>query len=389
MSMLGAGSGTVSDERQGEGRHRDLPGWQEGVGLALAAGRLGGSGAAGRVADAARSLPARLAQAQLRAGTRDAARLALEAERSLLHLDALIEIGLLEGEFSEAAATDLRARLDGLLDLLHGRTEAPVAAIPTPPRAPVELPPAAPVSPTAAAPPPIPEPAPPAAPPPPTPEPATPAPAATTPPPPPTPAAPPVLPPTARPTPPPVPAASMNGTAASLFAAPVRPAPVVERLVIDGCNFLGRAKGFDLGNTESRDRLLFRLQEYGRKHPAHRIILFFDGQHASRKVTAGIEERVISGDRTADDGIIEFLKNLPPTDRPRATLVTDDRELVRRALSEGARRESVAWLADRLNRKPSPTAQEGPVRREGGLSRNELEDWEQFFSQPPERPGKG
>lgn len=391
---LGAGSSTVADETRELARHRSLPGWQEGVALAAAAGRLGGAGAAGRVADAARGLPARMAQAQLRAGTRDAPRLALEAERALLHLDSLLEIGLLEGEYSEEAARELRGYVDRLLELLHGRAETPmVIAVPAMPQAPVEQPPAVLVQsvpepphaavehtpPTSAAAPPIAASIP-------TPVITPPAPVITAPiTPVPIPVAP-TLP--KRPVPPPQ-AAPNNGSAASIFSTPARPTPPVDRLIIDGCNFLGRARGFDLGNVESRDRLLFRLQEYARKHPAHRILLFFDGQHASRKVTAGIEERIISADRTADDGIVDFLKNLSPTDRPRATLVTDDRELMRRALAEGARRESVAWLAERLNRKSPPAAAEGPVRREGGLSRNELEDWEQFFSQPPDRPGKG
>jgi predicted RNA-binding protein with PIN domain len=377
---LGAGSSTVTDETRDQGRHRGLESWQAGIALAAAAGQLGSSAAEGRVADAARALPARMAQAQLRAGTRDAARLALEAERALLHLDGLIEVGLLEGAISEDAAQGLRGHVDGLLDLLHGRpSPAPISAYPPPVAPTADLPPAAlahpapePVAPTLeAAPTPI---------------------AALPPEPVPTPA--PVIPPVEaiRATTPPIPpvaAPSENGKATSLFAAPVRPVPVVDRLIVDGCNFLGRARGFDLGDPESRDRLLFRLQEYARKHPAHRILVFFDGQHASRRVTAGIEERIVSADRTADDGIVAFIQNLPAADRPRAALVTDDRELMRRVMAEGARRESVAWLAERINRKASAPVAEGPVRREGGLSRNELEDWEQFFSQPPDRPGKG
>jgi len=63
-----------------------------------------------------------------------------------------------------------------------------------------------------------------------------------------------------------------------------------DRLVIDGCNFLGCAPGYSLGDESSRDQLLFRLQEYGRAHPAHRLTLFFDGQRASRRQVAGIDE---------------------------------------------------------------------------------------------------
>lgn len=176
-------------------------------------------------------------------------------------------------------------------------------------------------------------------------------------------------------------------------AAPAPPPPAApkaqtpgpaDRLLIDGCNFLGRAPGFTLGDDASRDRLLFRLQEYGREHPAHRLVVFFDGQRATRRLTAGIEEHVTSGVRPADDVIIDYLRALPAADRKRASLVTDDRELASRARKEGVRVQSVEWLASRLQRKEraEPSTGRGP-----GLSRAEVEDWENFFQRPPKRPG--
>ncbi len=158
----------------------------------------------------------------------------------------------------------------------------------------------------------------------------------------------------------------------------------VDRLVVDGCNFLGCAAGYSLGDERSRDRLLFRLQEYARRHPAHRVVVFFDGQRASRRLTAGVEERVTSGNRPADDVIIDFLDGLPPQDRPRCTLVTDDRELVQRAKRVGTRVEGIGDLAGKLARHAS-----GFKQREDGLNQGALAEWEEFFSHPPKRPGKG
>jgi hypothetical protein len=158
---------------------------------------------------------------------------------------------------------------------------------------------------------------------------------------------------------------------------------VTDRLIVDGCNFLGCAPGYELGDEGSRDRLLLRLQDYAREHPAHRVTVFFDGQRASRRTTAGVEERVTSGRRPADDVMLDFLRTLPASDLPRATLVTDDRDLATRAKGVGARVRPTSWLAGKLTRK----ARQPTAGAERGLSRGELAEWEEFFRRPPKRPG--
>lgn len=169
---------------------------------------------------------------------------------------------------------------------------------------------------------------------------------------------------------------------ASRRAEPSAPPSEPDRLFVDGCNFLGRAPGYDLGDPASRDRLLFRLQEYAHEHPAHRVVVFFDGQRASSQVTAGVEERITSGMHNADDVMIDHIRALPAGERRRCTLVTDDRDLAARARREGVRAESVQWLISKfVGRRPA-----GNPR--AGLSKSELSEWEQFFSQPPKRPGK-
>jgi hypothetical protein len=167
-------------------------------------------------------------------------------------------------------------------------------------------------------------------------------------------------------------------------ARPAPPAPSgTDRLVLDGSNFLGRAPGYMLGDEQSHDRLLFRLQEYGRAHPAHRITAFFDGQRSTRRQVAGVEEQFTGGQRPADDVIVDFLRDLPDADRPRTTLVTDDRELASRAKTHGVRVESVSWLSERLARKPRQAPGQRP-----GLNQGELSEWEEYFKKPPQRPGR-
>ena len=166
---------------------------------------------------------------------------------------------------------------------------------------------------------------------------------------------------------------------------PPKPQEGVDRLLVDGSNVLGRADGYSLGDPGSHDRLLLRLQEYGRLHPAHRIIAFFDGKRAGTRMVGGIEERVTSGQRTADDVIIDFLRGLPSVERRRCTLVTDDRELGNRARTQSVRVESVAWLSARLARPTASGERAGVVP---GPNQSELSEWETFFNQPPKRPGR-
>jgi predicted RNA-binding protein with PIN domain len=156
----------------------------------------------------------------------------------------------------------------------------------------------------------------------------------------------------------------------------------VHRLVVDGSNFLGRAAGYDLGSAESRDRLLFRLQDYVRKHPAHHVVVYFDADHAAVRAVGGVEVRLTSGRRPADDIIMEFIRELPQPERRTCTVVTDDRDLGDRARTSGARVETVAWLLGHLTR--STTA----VDQEPGSVRGGMNEWVEFFSQPPQRPGK-
>lgn len=167
--------------------------------------------------------------------------------------------------------------------------------------------------------------------------------------------------------------------------APAAPAQafVPDRLLIDGSNFLGRAPGYALGDAGSRDRLMFRLQEYVRKHPAHKVTAFFDGQKTSTRLLGGVEERVTSGLHEADDVIVDFVRGIPREEKKRCTVVTDDRSLAGRVRGEGVRVESVAWLSARL---VAPVTAH-PAQKTG-LSRDELSEWEDFFSKPPKRPGR-
>ena len=149
------------------------------------------------------------------------------------------------------------------------------------------------------------------------------------------------------------------GSARARTEAVSRPA---DYLVVDGCNFLGRAQGFRLGDPESRDR----LQEYALRHPSQRVVVFYDGQKAARRLFAGIEERVVSDRRSADEAILAFLDAMDDITRRRSIVISDDRELTERSKALGCRCEAIGWLASRIQRADAP---KGTGTRPSGVSR--------------------
>ena len=310
--------------------YHQSPAWQRSLDVAAAVYELvealkgpAGGRLATQLTTAAARLPARIAQA--------GGALSPDAEGVLLEIEALLLLTVRLGAVSKTRADAVLVEIGGL----HSYAPAPVT-----PRAKVEVPPADVTEPAAATPTET-KPQPPKA-------------------------VPPAL---RRPTP-----------------APSSPPPRVgvDRLLIDGHNFLGRADGFMLGSDASRDQFVLRLQEYAKKHPSHRVTVFFDGNRNSIEEKAGVEVRFSSGDGSADEAIVNFAYALPEADRKRSQLVTDDRQLADRARNAGVRRQPVSWLEELIGRKKPAPIQPRPET----VSKESLGEWEQFFSRPPQRPGR-
>lgn len=323
--------------------YRDLAAWQKAMDLAvqvslLAEGaRAGGAASlAAQAGAAAVRVPVRIAQAHRRPETGDGREFLIQAESALLETETLLLIAVRMRSVTDAQAAPLLALVREIHSLLFhapARAQTPSAS------AREAAAPAVPANGLSAS-------------------------------------------PSAKPA-----TGARNGPPQSGQKGPApqeRRASGTDRLVLDGSNFLGRTPGYMLGSEESRDRLLLRLQEYAKAHPAHRVTIFFDGQRVARRTVGGVEEHVTGGQRPADDVIVDFLHALPPEDRPRSTVVTDDRELAARARGEGTRVESIAWLAGKLERKEPP--EDG--RKESGVSRGQVGEWEEYFSRPPQRPGR-
>jgi rRNA-processing protein FCF1 len=139
----------------------------------------------------------------------------------------------------------------------------------------------------------------------------------------------------------------------------------VARLLIDGNNLLHRTAGSaDAANVRL---LLARLRAAMPAEVATTLML--DGHPAPGEgrqvaITRGLEVRHAGG-RSADDALIEIVLAETPWARSRITLVSDDRALVERARTLGARTQRLAWLDQLLTRpgaSPRPPSGPGPAR---------------------------
>jgi hypothetical protein len=148
-------------------------------------------------------------------------------------------------------------------------------------------------------------------------------------------------------------------------------------LLIDGDNLLHDVRG---GRDEGG--VAWLLPRLARWRPAQlRIIVGLDGHPAPgasgrTKAAPGILFRH-SGSRTADDLLIDLLKQQSYADRSRTAIVTRDRVLQARAHRAGGRTRSTAWLERQIATHPRP-----PVEKPPRSSDNDDE-------RTPWQPGRG
>jgi hypothetical protein len=118
----------------------------------------------------------------------------------------------------------------------------------------------------------------------------------------------------------------------------------VSQLLIDGNNLLHRTSG---GAGPAQVRLLLaRLR--GKAPAGVTTTVMLDGHPApgtgrSHLLTTGLQVRH-AGDRSADDALIGLVRAEPAFARASLLVVSDDRALVERARSLGARTQRLAWL---------------------------------------------
>ncbi|HEV8609057.1 MAG TPA: NYN domain-containing protein [Thermoanaerobaculia bacterium] len=137
--------------------------------------------------------------------------------------------------------------------------------------------------------------------------------------------------------------------------------------LLDGNNLVGTARRRP-GGSEDRDALVSEIAERLRRNRAS-VVLFFDGE--GRPLSLGNLSVRFAGATSADDAIV---REISRARRPaEMTVVTADRELVRRARDAGATAISPADFWRRFG-----AAVPDPVRP--GETRVDVEDWERWFA---------
>jgi hypothetical protein len=122
----------------------------------------------------------------------------------------------------------------------------------------------------------------------------------------------------------------------------------VERLLIDGNNLLHRVSG---GPDAGALRLLLARLKTAIPAPTTAIVML-DGHPAPgtqrrQRVRRGLEIHH-SGSLSADDALLNLIRDAAPQTRAATTLVSDDRALTDRARHLGARTQRLTWLEELL-----------------------------------------
>lgn len=150
-------------------------------------------------------------------------------------------------------------------------------------------------------------------------------------------------------------------------------------ILIDGNNLM-----FSLPQRDQSREAVRRLVLELTRHERISVILLFDGpapEYTGPREHLGSVEILYSGASSADDAIIRILRNSgSPKDW---RVVTDDRELRRRARQLGSSILSCSAWKSRRRKKPKIRPRVRP-RGEQPLSAREIEEWENFF-----KAGKG
>jgi hypothetical protein len=167
---------------------------------------------------------------------------------------------------------------------------------------------------------------------------------------------------------------------------PARAFDGIEVLLIDGNNLLHRVVGAaDAGALRS---VLPRLSAAVPASVA--TVLMLDGHPATGAVHRDHVRPIVeirhAGSITADDALLDAIRDTPADARHAITIVTDDIALSNRARLLGARTQRLAWLEQLIERPPRKRASIGAgrqVRESGARERTEDE------AREPWRPGRG
>jgi rRNA-processing protein FCF1 len=130
----------------------------------------------------------------------------------------------------------------------------------------------------------------------------------------------------------------------------------IDRLLIDGNNLLHRVSG----NVDPGSIRLLLAKLSGAIPTTLPTIVMLDGHPASgtdrrQRIRRGLDIHH-AGSLSADDALLNLVRDMGQLDRAKALLVTDDRALTEKARHLGARTKRLDWLQQVLETPPRPTA---------------------------------
>jgi len=155
----------------------------------------------------------------------------------------------------------------------------------------------------------------------------------------------------------------------------------MKKIVIDGHNLIPKMPGISLRDIDDEADLIEVIQEYCRL-ARRQAELFFDGSpepNRNVKKTGLVHVHFVRIGRTADDAIIEWLRNNGKNARNMVT-VSSDRRVKAEAHGLGAEvitSEEFTREVKRVFNSPARTQE----LREKPLSSNEVDEWMELFKQ--------
>jgi predicted RNA-binding protein with PIN domain len=177
---------------------------------------------------------------------------------------------------------------------------------------------------------------------------------------------------------------SGTGTDVGTSGMPQRKVRLAKRYIIDGYNYLYRARLMRGRLEDARARLVARLRPLARG--GDEVHFVWDAQKAppdlfdAESHGEGLRSHFARGG-AADDRIVEMVRRA--RDPGRLVVVSDDREVTGRARALGARAESVSGIERRVApREPDPPEEEAD-EKPPPPSPGEVDAWLRYFGEEP------
>jgi hypothetical protein len=150
--------------------------------------------------------------------------------------------------------------------------------------------------------------------------------------------------------------------------------------LIDGHNLIGHIPGIELSDPDDEAQLVMMLRRYATKRRGRKVVVIFDGGvygHTDNLNGYGVETHFAKSPRDADSELIRRIRAIKR--RADWQVVSSDRAVAGAARSAGIEVVGSDVFARRLAQLYEPKAGIREKRNDRPLSKQEVEEWMQFF----------